>query len=164
MKRFFYFNWNWGIFLYRFAPSYYVGMCGDGANDCGVYISCYLVNLFNCLQFCRQSNWSLVFQTFDPGTKESSRGHLFVRAGGFRSISFHLKDPQHLLCSKSHQVGLILYHQRGHSYSCITGIEKFVLFDREGRAALITSFCVFKFMALYSIIQYISVTLLYSVR
>lgn len=34
---------------------------------------------------------------------------------------------------------------------------------REGRAALITSFCVFKFMALYSIIQYVSVTLLYSV-
>ena len=34
---------------------------------------------------------------------------------------------------------------------------------REGRAALITSFCVFKFMALYSIIQYLSVTLLYSV-
>uniref|UniRef100_A0A673YDV5 ATPase 13A3 n=1 Tax=Salmo trutta TaxID=8032 RepID=A0A673YDV5_SALTR len=34
---------------------------------------------------------------------------------------------------------------------------------REGRAALITSFCVFKFMALYSIIQYISVTLLYSI-
>ena len=34
-------------------------------------------------------------------------------------------------------------------------------FYREGRAALITSFCVFKFMALYSIIQYISVTLLY---
>ncbi|MEQ2167599.1 hypothetical protein GOODEAATRI_005675 [Goodea atripinnis] len=34
----------------------------------------------------------------------------------------------------------------------------------EGRAALITSFCVFKFMALYSIIQYISVILLYSVR
>uniref|UniRef100_A0A4W4E076 Cation-transporting ATPase n=1 Tax=Electrophorus electricus TaxID=8005 RepID=A0A4W4E076_ELEEL len=33
---------------------------------------------------------------------------------------------------------------------------------REGRAALITSFCVFKFMALYSIIQYITVTLLYS--
>ncbi|XP_068175021.1 polyamine-transporting ATPase 13A3 isoform X1 [Antennarius striatus] len=34
---------------------------------------------------------------------------------------------------------------------------------REGRAALITSFCVFKYMALYSIIQYISVTLLYSI-
>lgn len=34
---------------------------------------------------------------------------------------------------------------------------------REGRAALMTSFCVFKFMALYSLIQYLSVTLLYSV-
>lgn len=34
---------------------------------------------------------------------------------------------------------------------------------REGRAALMTSFCVFKFMALYSIIQYFSVTLLYSI-
>uniref|UniRef100_S4RLM8 ATPase 13A3 n=1 Tax=Petromyzon marinus TaxID=7757 RepID=S4RLM8_PETMA len=34
---------------------------------------------------------------------------------------------------------------------------------REGRAALITSFCVFKFMALYSIIQYLSVLLLYSI-
>uniref|UniRef100_A0A8C0YU27 Polyamine-transporting ATPase 13A3 n=1 Tax=Cyprinus carpio carpio TaxID=630221 RepID=A0A8C0YU27_CYPCA len=34
---------------------------------------------------------------------------------------------------------------------------------REGRAALITSFCVFKFMALYSIIQCLSVALLYSI-
>lgn len=38
-----------------------------------------------------------------------------------------------------------------------------ICFHREGRAALMTSFCVFKFMALYSIIQYFSVTLLYSV-
>lgn len=37
-------------------------------------------------------------------------------------------------------------------------------FHREGRAALITSFCVFKSMALYSIIQYLSVILLYSVK
>lgn len=35
---------------------------------------------------------------------------------------------------------------------------------REGRAALITSFCVFKFMALYSIIQYLTVLQLYSVQ
>uniref|UniRef100_A0A4W5PHM7 Uncharacterized protein n=1 Tax=Hucho hucho TaxID=62062 RepID=A0A4W5PHM7_9TELE len=35
---------------------------------------------------------------------------------------------------------------------------------REGRATLITSFCLFKFMAIYSIIQYLSVTLLYSVE
>ncbi|MBN3304550.1 AT133 ATPase, partial [Amia calva] len=34
---------------------------------------------------------------------------------------------------------------------------------REGRAALVTSFCVFKFMALYSIIQYLCVLHLYSI-
>lgn len=33
----------------------------------------------------------------------------------------------------------------------------------EGRTALVTSFGVFKFMALYSIVQFISVTILYSV-
>lgn len=34
---------------------------------------------------------------------------------------------------------------------------------REGRAALVTSFGTFKYMALYSIIQFVSVILLYSV-
>ena len=34
---------------------------------------------------------------------------------------------------------------------------------REGRAALVTSFSVFKYMALYSIIQFVSVLILYSV-
>jgi cation-transporting P-type ATPase 13A2 len=33
---------------------------------------------------------------------------------------------------------------------------------REGRAALVTSFCCFKYMALYSLIQFTSVSLLYS--
>lgn len=32
---------------------------------------------------------------------------------------------------------------------------------REGRAALVTSFCMFKYMALYSTIQYLGVLLLY---
>ena len=34
---------------------------------------------------------------------------------------------------------------------------------REGRAALVTSFGTFKYMALYSIVQFVSVLLLYSV-
>lgn len=33
---------------------------------------------------------------------------------------------------------------------------------REGRAALVTSFCCFKYMALYSLIQFTSVSLMYS--
>ena len=39
-------------------------------------------------------------------------------------------------------------------YSCVT---------REGRAALVTSFGVFKYMALYSMIQFTSVIILNSV-
>lgn len=35
---------------------------------------------------------------------------------------------------------------------------------REGRAALVTSFGTFKYMALYSIVQFVSVIILYSVR
>lgn len=41
------------------------------------------------------------------------------------------------------------------------GIECVVHLMREGRAALVTSFGLFKFMALYSLIQFVSVTILY---
>lgn len=34
--------------------------------------------------------------------------------------------------------------------------------SREGRAALVTSFCCFKYMSLYSAIQFTSVSLLYT--
>ena len=42
------------------------------------------------------------------------------------------------------------------------GIECVPLLIREGRAALVTSFGMFKFMALYSLIQFITLTILYS--
>jgi len=38
-----------------------------------------------------------------------------------------------------------------------------VLSTREGRAALVTSFGVFKYMALYSMIQFVSLLILYTV-
>ncbi|NXX87004.1 AT133 ATPase, partial [Urocolius indicus] len=84
---------------------YYVGMCGDGANDCGA----------------------------------------LKRAHGGISLS----ELEASVASP--------FTSRTPSISCVPKLI------REGRAALITSFCVFKFMALYSIIQYISVTLLYSI-
>lgn len=37
-----------------------------------------------------------------------------------------------------------------------------IFYYREGRAALVTSFSCFKYMALYSIIQFTSITLLYA--
>ncbi|XP_019388479.1 PREDICTED: probable cation-transporting ATPase 13A3 isoform X1 [Crocodylus porosus] len=84
---------------------YYVGMCGDGANDCGA----------------------------------------LKRAHGGISLS----ELEASVASP--------FTSRTPSISCVPNLI------REGRAALITSFCVFKFMALYSIIQYFSVTLLYSI-
>ncbi|XP_060797743.1 polyamine-transporting ATPase 13A3 isoform X2 [Neoarius graeffei] len=87
------------------SVDYYVGMCGDGANDCGA----------------------------------------LKRAHGGISLS----ELEASVASP--------FTSRTPNISCVPNLI------REGRAALITSFCVFKFMALYSIIQYISVTLLYSV-
>uniref|UniRef100_A0A8D2J9N3 Polyamine-transporting ATPase 13A3 n=1 Tax=Varanus komodoensis TaxID=61221 RepID=A0A8D2J9N3_VARKO len=85
---------------------YCVGMCGDGANDCGA----------------------------------------LKRAHGGISLS----ELEASVASP--------FTSRTPSISCVPNLI------REGRAALITSFCVFKFMALYSIIQYVSVTLLYSIQ
>ncbi|XP_077463152.1 polyamine-transporting ATPase 13A3 isoform X2 [Stigmatopora argus] len=84
---------------------YYVGMCGDGANDCGAL----------------------------------KRAHSGI---SLSELEASVASP---------------FTSRTPNISCVPSLI------REGRAALVTSFCVFKFMALYSIIQYISVTLLYSI-
>lgn len=47
--------------------------------------------------------------------------------------------------------------------SRIPDISSVVILLREGRCALTTSFQCFKFIELYSMIQFISVTLLYSI-
>ncbi|KAF7669773.1 hypothetical protein LDENG_00124350 [Lucifuga dentata] len=84
---------------------YIVGMCGDGANDCGAL----------------------------------KRAHSGI---SLSELEASVASP---------------FTSSTSSISCVPSLI------REGRAALITSFCVFKFMALYSIIQYLSVTLLYSI-
>ncbi|XP_077440742.1 polyamine-transporting ATPase 13A3 isoform X2 [Vanacampus margaritifer] len=84
---------------------YFVGMCGDGANDCGAL----------------------------------KRAHSGI---SLSELEASVASP---------------FTSRTPNISCVPSLI------REGRAALVTSFCVFKFMALYSIIQYISVTLLYSI-
>ncbi|XP_057594861.1 probable cation-transporting ATPase 13A4 [Hippopotamus amphibius kiboko] len=82
---------------------YFVGMCGDGANDCGAL--------------------------------------------------------------KMAHVGISLSEQEASVASPFTSktpnIECVPQLIKEGRAALVTSFCMFKYMALYSMIQYAGVLLLY---
>ncbi|XP_069753122.1 probable cation-transporting ATPase 13A4 [Narcine bancroftii] len=82
---------------------YYVGMCGDGANDCGA------------------------LKTAHAGI----------------SLSEHEASVASPFTSK------------------IPNIDCVPLLIKEGRAALVTSFCIFQYMAIYSMIQYLGVLCLY---
>ncbi|ERE75973.1 putative cation-transporting ATPase 13A4 [Cricetulus griseus] len=82
---------------------YFVGMCGDGANDCGAL--------------------KMAHVGISLSEQEASVASPFTS-----------KTP---------------------SIECVPHLIK------EGRAALVTSFCMFKYMALYSMIQYVGVLLLY---
>ncbi|XP_066097799.1 probable cation-transporting ATPase 13A4 isoform X1 [Saccopteryx bilineata] len=82
---------------------YFVGMCGDGANDCGAL----------------------------------KMAHVGI------SLSEHEASVASPFTSKTPNI------------ECVPHLIK------EGRAALVTSFCMFKYMALYSMIQYVGVLLLY---
>uniref|UniRef100_A0A4W4FIW7 Cation-transporting P-type ATPase N-terminal domain-containing protein n=1 Tax=Electrophorus electricus TaxID=8005 RepID=A0A4W4FIW7_ELEEL len=79
------------------SVDYFVGMCGDGANDCGAL----------------------------------KRAHSGI---SLSELEASVASP---------------FTSRTPNISCVPDLI------REGRAALVTSFCVFKFMALYSMIQYI---------
>ncbi|XP_053168566.1 probable cation-transporting ATPase 13A4 isoform X2 [Hemicordylus capensis] len=82
---------------------YFVGMCGDGANDCGAL-------------------------------KVAHAGISLSEQEASVASPFTSKTP---------------------NIRCVPELL------RQGRAALVTSFCMFKFMALYSTIQYVGVLLLY---
>ncbi|KAH9523383.1 hypothetical protein Btru_039892 [Bulinus truncatus] len=82
---------------------YYVGMCGDGANDCGALKSAHM-------------------------------GISLSEAEASVASPFTSKNP---------------------TIECVPNVIK------EGRAALVTSFGVFKYMACYSLTQFVSVLILY---
>ena len=93
----------------------------------------------------------------------SSCWHFAVRGRGVRGRTVHVQNTKHQLRSTSHQVKMI-WSPRLYSYiSAILLITLRFFRFREGRAALVTSFGVFKYMALYSMIQFTSVLLLYTV-
>ena len=87
------------------ALGYYVGMCGDGANDCGAL-------------------------------KSAHAGISLSEAEASVASPFTSKQP---------------------NISCVPTLI------REGRTALVTSFGVFKYMATYSLTQFVSVMILYSI-
>ncbi|XP_074162204.1 polyamine-transporting ATPase 13A2 isoform X1 [Sminthopsis crassicaudata] len=85
---------------------YYVGMCGDGANDCGA-----------------------------------------LKAA---DVGISLSEAEASVASPF--------------TSQITNIDCVPKVIREGRCSLVTSFCIFQYMALYSFIQFISVLVLYTIN
>ena len=93
------------IQLRLFCTRYYVGMCGDGANDCSALKAAH--------------------------------------------AGISLSDAEASVASP--------FTSRTPNIQCVP------IVIREGRAALVTSFSVFKYMALYSIIQFVSVLILYTV-
>ncbi|NXY38895.1 AT132 ATPase, partial [Pomatorhinus ruficollis] len=86
--------------------NYCVGMCGDGANDCGA-----------------------------------------LRAA---DVGISLSEAEASVASP--------FTSRVATIECVPRVI------REGRCSLVTSFGVFKYMALYSLVQFVSVLLLYTVR
>lgn len=85
---------------------YFVGMCGDGANDCGAL-------------------------------KAAHAGISLSEAEASVASPFTSREP---------------------NISCVP------ILIREGRTALVTSFGVFKFMAAYSLTQFVSIMILYSIE
>lgn len=105
---------------------YIVGMCGDGANDCGVSprVLIPFTRLRKRIRFLRQA------------MKAAHIGISLSEAESSVAAPFTSKVPD---------------------ISCIVHLVK------EGRCALISSFVIFKYMAMYSLIQFISVLILYTV-
>lgn len=83
------------------------------------------------------------------------RGNLLVWRWGICCCPFHQQAFRDLLCAHIDSVRLLLHTLKNREFSS----QKL---DSEGRAALVTSFCCFKFMSLYSAIQFSSVSFLYT--
>ncbi|KAK2090896.1 hypothetical protein P7K49_030180 [Saguinus oedipus] len=87
---------------------------------------------------------------------QMTRYHFAMNGKSFSVILEHFQDLVPKLMLHGTVFARMAPDQKTQLIEALQNVE-------EGRAALITSFCVFKFMALYSIIQYFSVTLLYSI-
>uniref|UniRef100_A0A8C8EER7 Cation-transporting ATPase n=1 Tax=Otus sunia TaxID=257818 RepID=A0A8C8EER7_9STRI len=97
-----------------------------------------------------------VFARMSPGQK-SSLVEEFQKLDAEEECDFQALKVAHAGISLSEQEASVAspFTSRTSSIACVPELI------REGRAALVTSFCMFKYMALYSTIQYLGVLLLY---
>uniref|UniRef100_A0A8C0GCW7 Cation-transporting ATPase n=1 Tax=Chelonoidis abingdonii TaxID=106734 RepID=A0A8C0GCW7_CHEAB len=92
-----------------------------------------------------------IFARMSPGQKSS------LQEGIDQGCAFQALKMAHAGISLSEQEASVAspFTSRTPSIECVPELI------RQGRAALVTSFCMFKYMALYSTIQYLGVLLLY---
>lgn len=118
------------------------------------------------------------------GTKSCwCRGFSF-RSWGFSCLTFYFQNWKHQLCAPAYQVkteikslentkqmGEVFLKTNQTSHLCLQKEKDLSFFSprptlfpfREGRCSLVTSFSLFRYMALYSLIQFCSVIILYTV-
>ncbi|XP_036300976.1 probable cation-transporting ATPase 13A4 isoform X2 [Pipistrellus kuhlii] len=116
-------------------------------------ISWKLVEEMKPIAYGNQDNYiNIREEVFDNSREESY--HFALSGKSFQVISQHFSS----LLPKILINGTIFARMSPGQKSSL--VEEFQKLE-EGRAALVTSFCMFKYMALYSMIQYVGVLLLY---
>ncbi|MBZ3889945.1 putative cation-transporting ATPase 13A4 [Sciurus carolinensis] len=110
-----------------------------------------------------QDNYINIREEVSDNGREGSY-HFALSGKSFHVITQHFSSLLPKALKMAH-VGISLSEQEASVASPFTSktpnIECVPHLIKEGRAALVTSFCMFKYMALYSMIQYVGVLLLY---
>ncbi|OWK06201.1 hypothetical protein Celaphus_00012611 [Cervus elaphus hippelaphus] len=115
------------------------------------------------IAYRNQDNYINIREEISDNSKEGSY-HFALNGKSFQVITQHFSSLLPKALKMAH-VGVSLSEQEASVASPFTSktpnIECVPHLIKEGRAALVTSFCMFKYMALYSMIQYVGVLLLY---
>ncbi|CAK9304703.1 unnamed protein product [Gordionus sp. m RMFG-2023] len=145
---------------------YYVGMCGDGANDCGALKAAHMG--ISMAVSDSQPEEVISDKNDDKSTKKDIDIEGNVVGNNNGKITLRHRVKRAFRCSTPNDdaskmeegavgtASLAAPFTATHgNVSCVPGIIK------EGRASLATSFCVFKNMACYSLNQFVAVLSLY---